>query len=93
MPFLFDLSLEARAEISEIFSLLFWDKRLFHKDIMKLSDLYQNQKGQPEKKSILFIHKVHVYSRLKKFKQQVVNGGMSVRCQKDTFPHFNEKPH
>ena len=24
----------------EIFSLLFWDKRLFHKDILKLSDLY-----------------------------------------------------
>ena len=38
--FLFDLSLEARAEISEIISLLFWDKRLFHKDILKLSDLY-----------------------------------------------------
>ena len=34
MPLLFsfDLSLEARAGILEIFSLLFWDKRLFHKD-------------------------------------------------------------
>ena len=38
--FLFDLSLEARAEISEISSLVFWEKRLFHKDILKLSDLY-----------------------------------------------------
>ena len=38
--FWFDLSLEARAEISDIFSLLFWDKQLFHKDILKLSDLY-----------------------------------------------------
>ena len=38
--FWFDLSLEARAEISEIFSLLFWDQRLFHKDILKSSDLY-----------------------------------------------------
>ena len=38
--FWFDLSSEASAEISEIFSLLFWDKRLFHKDILKLSDLY-----------------------------------------------------
>ena len=38
--FWFDLSLEARAEISEIFSLLFWDKQFFHKDILKLSDLY-----------------------------------------------------
>ena len=26
-------------EISEIFSLLFWDKRFFHKDILRLSDL------------------------------------------------------
>ena len=26
----------------EIFSLLFWDKLIFHKDIIKLSDLYQN---------------------------------------------------
>ena len=41
--FWFELSLEARAEISVIFSLLFWDKRLFHKDILKLSDLYKNQ--------------------------------------------------
>ena len=32
-------TLEARAENSEIVSLLFWDKRLFHKDILKLSDL------------------------------------------------------
>ena len=39
--FWFDLSLEARVEISEIFSLLFWDKRLLHKEILKLSDLYQ----------------------------------------------------
>ena len=38
--FRFDLSLEGRAEILEFFSLLFWDKRLFHKDIIKLSDLY-----------------------------------------------------
>ena len=37
--FWFDLSLEARTEISEIFSLLFWDKRLLYKDILKLSDL------------------------------------------------------
>ena len=37
--FWFDLSLEARTEISELFSLLFWDKRLIHKDILKLSDL------------------------------------------------------
>ena len=28
-----------RAEILEIFLLLFWDKRLFHRDILKLSDL------------------------------------------------------
>ena len=38
---LFDLSLEARAEISEFFSLVLWEKRLFHKDILRLSDLYQ----------------------------------------------------
>ena len=37
--FWFDLSLEARAEISEIFSLVFWEKRLFLKDILKLFDL------------------------------------------------------
>ena len=37
---LFDLSLEARAEISETFSLVLWEKRLFHKDILKLSDLW-----------------------------------------------------
>ena len=28
-----------RAEILAIFSLLFWDKLIFHKDIIKLSDL------------------------------------------------------
>ena len=28
----------------EIFSLLFWDKQLFHKDILKLSDLYDEPK-------------------------------------------------
>ena len=43
--FWFDLSLKARAEISEFFSLLFWEKRLFHKDILKLSDLYLYKKA------------------------------------------------
>ena len=37
--FLFDLSLEARAEILEIISWVSWEKRSFHKDIIKLTDL------------------------------------------------------
>ena len=39
--FWFDLSLEARKKISEIFSLVFWIKLIFHKDILKLTDLYK----------------------------------------------------
>ena len=38
--FWFDLSLEARAEILEIISWVFWEKRSFHKDIEKLTHLY-----------------------------------------------------
>ena len=37
--FLFDLFLEARAEILEIFLLVFWKKFWNQKDILKLTDL------------------------------------------------------
>ena len=33
----FDLSLEARAEIMEIISWVFWEKQSFHNDIIKLT--------------------------------------------------------
>ena len=46
--FWFDLFLEARAEISEYFSLVLWEKRLFHKDIQKSSDLYAADTAWPE---------------------------------------------
>ena len=38
-PYFFDLTLEARAEILEIISLVVWKKLSFHKDIIKLTDL------------------------------------------------------
>ena len=38
------MAILCRAENSEIFLLLFWDKLLFHKDILKLSDL-QHPRG------------------------------------------------
>ena len=36
----FDHFLDSRAEILEIISLVFWKKLSFHKDIIKLTDLY-----------------------------------------------------
>ena len=38
--FWFDLFLEARAEILEKILLVFWSKRWYQKDILKLTDLY-----------------------------------------------------
>ena len=38
-PFLFDLILEAKAEILEKFSLVFWKKFWHQKNILKLTDL------------------------------------------------------
>jgi hypothetical protein len=39
--FLFDLFLEAKEEILEKISLVFWSKQRHQKDILKLTDLYQ----------------------------------------------------
>ena len=39
--FWFDLFLEARAEILENFSLIFWEIWKHQKDILKLTDLYE----------------------------------------------------
>ena len=44
--FWFDLFLEARAEILEKISLVFWSKRWHQKDILKLTDLYRNRRKQ-----------------------------------------------
>ena len=38
---LYFFDFEARTKISEIFSLVFWIKLIFHKDILKLTDLYR----------------------------------------------------
>ena len=48
MPFLYNQFLDSRAEILEIISLVFWKKSSFHKDIIKLTDLYLSSTFQPK---------------------------------------------
>ena len=44
--FWFNQFLDSRAEILETISLVFWKKLSFHKDIIKLTDLYPPSSGQ-----------------------------------------------
>ena len=44
IKWLYCFDLEARTKISEIFSLVFWTKLIFHTDILKLTDLYHEKK-------------------------------------------------
>ena len=54
MIFLFDLSLEARAEILEMIMWVFWEKRSFHKDIIKLR-LYPRILRINERTNLVFL--------------------------------------
>ena len=58
----------------EIISLLFWDKLIFHKDIIKLSDLYQLQNYQ----NVTEITSNMIY---------IVAFGVGLKCPRKTQKH------